>query len=85
MSVKSSPPYQPLLLRILHGLTGLCAIAALVTAFWTYNTYDGRWGTIPLPEFQELALILPQEELTADNHERNFLSYFVGHRALLPP
>ncbi|MEO0015292.1 MAG: hypothetical protein RLZZ535_3681 [Cyanobacteriota bacterium] len=54
MSVKSSPPYQPLLLRILHGLTGSCAIAAIATAFWTYNTYDGRWGTIPLPKFNQI-------------------------------
>ncbi len=54
MSVKFSQPYQPLLLRILHGLTGLMAIAAIVTAFWTYNTYDGRWGRIPLPKFLEI-------------------------------
>lgn len=54
MSVKSSQPYQPLLLRILHGLTGLNAIAAIATAFWTYNTYDGRWGSVPLPKFAEI-------------------------------
>jgi hypothetical protein len=54
MAAKSSTPYQPLLLRIFHGLTGSCAIAAIVTAFWTYNTYDGRWGNIPLPEFKEI-------------------------------
>lgn len=54
MPTKFSAPYQPLLLRILHGLTGLCAIAAIATAFWTYNTYDGRWGTIPLPKYQEI-------------------------------
>jgi hypothetical protein len=54
MSAKFLPPYQPLLLRILHGLIGLTAIAAIVTAFWTYNTYDGRWGKIPLPKFSEI-------------------------------
>ena len=54
MSVNFSRPYQPLLLRILHGLTGSMAIAAIVTAFWTYNTYDGRWGRIPLPKFTEI-------------------------------
>lgn len=48
--MKSSQPYQPLLLRILHGLTGLFLIAAILTAFWTYNTFDGRWGKIPLPD-----------------------------------
>jgi hypothetical protein len=54
MSVKISPPCQPLLLRILHGLTGTSAIAAIATAFWTYNTYDGRWGSIPLPKFNQI-------------------------------
>jgi hypothetical protein len=29
-------------------------IAAIVTAFWTYDTYDGRWGRIPLPRFEEI-------------------------------
>ncbi|MBF2015074.1 MAG: cytochrome b/b6 domain-containing protein [Rivularia sp. T60_A2020_040] len=54
MPAKLSRPYQPLLLRILHGLTGLFAILALITAFWTYNTYDGRWGKIPLPKWTEI-------------------------------
>ncbi|MGF1604480.1 MAG: cytochrome b/b6 domain-containing protein [Thermosynechococcaceae cyanobacterium] len=49
-----SQPYQPLLLRILHGLTGLFLIAAILTAFWTYDTYDGRWGKIPLPSYREI-------------------------------
>jgi len=52
--MKSSQPYQPLLLRILHGLTGLFLVAAIVTALWTYDTYDGRWGKIPLPEYKEI-------------------------------
>lgn len=47
-------PYQPLLLRILHGFNGLFLIAAILTAFWTYNTYDGRWGRIPLPAYQAI-------------------------------
>ncbi|MBD1911571.1 MULTISPECIES: cytochrome b/b6 domain-containing protein [unclassified Leptolyngbya] len=45
----ASRPYQPLLLRLLHGLTGGCAIAAILTAYWTYTTYDNRWGGLPLP------------------------------------
>ncbi|GAB4218118.1 MAG: cytochrome b/b6 domain-containing protein [Synechococcales cyanobacterium] len=49
-----SRPYQPFLLRLLHGLTGLCLIAAMLTAYWTYDTYDGRWGRIPLPTFREI-------------------------------
>jgi hypothetical protein len=52
--MKSSQPYQPLLLRLLHGTTGILLIAAVVTAFWTYDTYDGRWGRIPLPRFEEI-------------------------------
>ena len=53
-SMKSSQPYQPLLLRILHGFTGLFLVAAVLTAFWTYDTYDGRWGRIPLPHYKEI-------------------------------
>lgn len=52
--MKSTQPYQPFLLRVLHGLTGLFLIAAILTAFWTYNTYDGRWGKIPLPSYREI-------------------------------
>ena len=47
-------PYQPFLLRCLHGLTGIFLILAMISAFWTYNTYDGRWGTLPLPRFEEI-------------------------------
>ncbi|MGF1675213.1 MAG: cytochrome b/b6 domain-containing protein [Rivularia sp. (in: cyanobacteria)] len=54
MSAKLSRPYQPLLLRILHGLTGSFAILAIITAYWTYDTYDGRWGKIPLPKWTEI-------------------------------
>jgi cytochrome b561 len=49
-----SRPYQPLLLRVLHGLTGLCLMAAIVTAYWTYAVYDGRWSRIPLPNYQAI-------------------------------
>jgi len=52
--MKQVQPYQPFLLRILHGLTGLSLTAAILTAFWTYNTYDGRWGKIPIPSYPEI-------------------------------
>ena len=52
--MKLSQPYQPLLLRILHGFTAICLILAILTAFWTYNTYDGRWGQVPLPEYKDI-------------------------------
>ncbi|MEA5508821.1 cytochrome b/b6 domain-containing protein [Crocosphaera sp. UHCC 0190] len=47
-------PYQPLVLRIIHGLTAVFTILALLTAYWTYDVYDGRWGQIPLPKFDEI-------------------------------
>jgi hypothetical protein len=50
MPLKISPPYQPLLLRILHGLTTFFVIGAIFTALWTYDTYDGRWGQVFLPK-----------------------------------
>lgn len=52
--MKPNQPYQPFLLRLLHGLTGLFLIAAMLTAFWTYAVYDGRWGSIPLPTYPEV-------------------------------
>ncbi|NEQ51191.1 MAG: cytochrome b/b6 domain-containing protein [Leptolyngbya sp. SIO3F4] len=52
--MKPAHPYQPLLLRILHGLTGLFLVLAILSAFWTYNTYDGRWVTVPLPKYEEI-------------------------------
>lgn len=52
--IAPSRPYQPFLLRVLHGFTGLFLIAAILTAFWTYDTYDGRWGRIPLPTYQDI-------------------------------
>lgn len=51
---KPSSPYQPLLLRILHNLQGIFVILAIITAIWTYNTYDGRWGKIFLPDWKEI-------------------------------
>ncbi|MGK7956885.1 MAG: cytochrome b/b6 domain-containing protein [Crocosphaera sp.] len=47
-------PYQPLLLRLVHGLTASFLILAMITAYWTYDVYDGRWGQIPLPKFEEI-------------------------------
>ncbi|NEZ57922.1 cytochrome b/b6 domain-containing protein [Adonisia turfae] len=52
--MKPTYPYQPFLLRLLHGLTGAFLVLAILTAFWTYNTYDGRWGTIPLPAYKAI-------------------------------
>ncbi|NJN62208.1 MAG: cytochrome b/b6 domain-containing protein [Coleofasciculaceae cyanobacterium RL_1_1] len=46
-------PYQPLLLRLLHSITGIITIAAILTAYWTYDTFDRRWGYF-LPEFKDI-------------------------------
>ncbi|MCU0566948.1 MAG: cytochrome b/b6 domain-containing protein [Oculatellaceae cyanobacterium Prado106] len=55
--MKPSQPYQPFLLRLLHGFNGLFVLAAMLTAFWTYDTYDGRFGGLPLPHFPEMESI----------------------------
>jgi hypothetical protein len=44
-----STPYQPILLRILHGTNAILTFSALITGFWVYNTYDKRWGSLTLP------------------------------------
>jgi hypothetical protein len=47
--------YQPLLFRIFHGIHGLLVVAALLTGFWVYNTYDGQFGKLPsLPQIDEV-------------------------------
>ncbi|WP_069791155.1 cytochrome b/b6 domain-containing protein [Cyanobacterium sp. IPPAS B-1200] len=55
MTKKQSILYQPLLLRIFHNFQAIFTILAMVTAFWTYNTYDGRWGKINfLPDWNAI-------------------------------
>jgi Prokaryotic cytochrome b561 len=55
--MKDTRPYQPFLLRVLHGLTGMVTIAAILTAYWTFDTYDGRWLGSFLPKFPEIESI----------------------------
>ncbi|MFM7426410.1 MAG: cytochrome b/b6 domain-containing protein [Elainella sp.] len=47
-------PYQPLLLRLLHGINGLLVLGALATGFWVYDTYDGRFGRLALPTLADI-------------------------------
>jgi Prokaryotic cytochrome b561 len=47
-------PYQPLLLRLLHGLNALLVMSAIVTGFWIYNTFDHRWIRFPLPRINSI-------------------------------
>jgi Prokaryotic cytochrome b561 len=49
-----SKPYQPLPFRLLHGLNAAIALLAVVTAFLVYNTYDGRFGKIPVPRIADI-------------------------------
>ncbi|MEK0180123.1 cytochrome b/b6 domain-containing protein [Microcoleus anatoxicus] len=49
-----SKPYQPLLLRLLHGVNAAIALGAIITAFWVYNTYDGRFGKVALPQIPDI-------------------------------
>lgn len=46
--MKRAKPYQPFLLRVLHGLNAVLAIAALVTGYLVYDSWDGRWGRLGL-------------------------------------
>jgi hypothetical protein len=47
-------PYQPVLLRILHGSAAILTLSALISGFWVYNTYDKRWGSLPLPSIGDI-------------------------------
>jgi hypothetical protein len=40
-------PYQPSLLRLLHGATALLALAAWLSGLLVYSLHDGRWGRLP--------------------------------------
>ena len=42
-----SRPYQPSLLRLLHGITALLVPLAWLTGLLVYCTYDGRFGRLP--------------------------------------
>jgi len=46
IAMSRSAPYQPLLLRLFHNAHALLVLGALITGFWVYNTYDGRFGTL---------------------------------------
>lgn len=42
------PPYQPSLLRLLHGATAVLVGAAWLSGLVVYSLHDGRWGRLPL-------------------------------------
>lgn len=47
-------PYQPSLLRLLHGLGALLVLGAAISGYWLYDRFDGRYGKIGLPEVDNL-------------------------------
>ncbi len=44
----TSKPYQPLLLRLLHGINALLIIGAAITGFLVYDSWDRRFGGFSL-------------------------------------
>lgn len=47
-------PYQPVLLRILHGIAAVLVVLAWISGFLIYNNYDGRWGSLALPTIGDI-------------------------------
>ncbi len=41
-------PYQPSLLRSLHGATALAVLGCWLSGLVVYSLHDGRWGRLPL-------------------------------------
>jgi len=41
-------PYKPLVLRLFHGINAFLAVAALITGFLVYDSWDGRFGQLSL-------------------------------------
>ncbi|MGI0493380.1 cytochrome b/b6 domain-containing protein [Alkalinema pantanalense CENA528] len=50
----ATKPYQPLLLRLLHGVNSLLVILALISGYWVYNQFDGRWGKLAIPRINAM-------------------------------
>jgi len=49
-SLQRSPmaaPYQPSLLRVLHGATALLVATGWITGLLLLGSFDGRWGRLP--------------------------------------
>jgi Prokaryotic cytochrome b561 len=42
-------PYQPLALRLLHGVIAALIMLAIITGVLIYGVYDGRIGHLPIP------------------------------------
>jgi len=49
-----STPYQPSLLRLLHGLTALVILLALLSSAWVYLSYDKRLIQLSVPKIPDI-------------------------------
>jgi hypothetical protein len=78
-------PYQPVLLRILHGIAAALLVLALISGFWVYNTYDKRWGSFVLPMIGDIQGIHGTIALTFLLFLPffAFYSFHVGYRRLI--
>jgi hypothetical protein len=78
-------PYQPVLLRILHGIAAALLVLALISGFWVYNTYDKRWGSLALPTLGDIQGIHGTIALTFLLFLPffAFYSFHVGYRRLI--
>jgi hypothetical protein len=54
VTMSSKAPYQPSLLRLLHGVSALLTLVAVISGYWIYNQFDGRWGRIDLPHIDAI-------------------------------
>lgn len=52
--MSKTKPYQSLLLRLLHGVNALIASLAIISSFLVYNTFDGRFGKLPIPPIPKI-------------------------------
>ncbi|HBB32157.1 MAG TPA: cytochrome B [Cyanobacteria bacterium UBA8803] len=83
-----SKPYQPSLLRFLHGVNALIALLAIITSFLVYNTYDGRFGQLPLPRIPDIIGIhgtFGKILLLAVMPAFALYSFHLGHQRLVQP
>lgn len=46
--MKINQQYQPLLLRLFHGINSFLVIACVITGFLVYDSWDGRFGKLGL-------------------------------------
>ena len=81
-----SRPYQPLIFRGLHAFNGVSVLASMVTGFWMYNTWDHRFGQLPLPAADNQLLGIHHqigEAVSAFFAVFLLYSLFAGRRRLL--